>query len=115
MPSIIHQLRRSTLRKLDRYTIKKYRGGPLTCSTKSVYSLKDDILSEEQDGDDEDSIHNEDTIMDEQQDEDEEILSQRSGATTLVEIEEEKFTADNRSIQEGDNDMDMMPQFYYCT
>ena len=50
--------------------------------------------------------------MDEQQDEDEEILSQRSG-TTLVEIEEEKFT-DNRSIQ-GDNDIDMMPQFYYCT
>jgi len=34
--------------------------------------------------------------MDEQQDEDEEILSQRS-ATTLVEIEEEKFT-DSRSI-----------------
>jgi hypothetical protein len=44
--------------------------------------------------------------MDEQQDEDEEILSQRSG-TTLVEIEEEKFT-DSRSIQ-GDNDIDMMP------
>lgn len=47
--------------------------------------------------------------MDEQQDEDEEILSQRSGATTLVEIEEEKFTADNRSIQEAENDIDMMP------
>lgn len=36
------------------------------------------------------------------------MLSQRSG-TTLVEIEEEKFNGDNRSIQEGDNEIDMMP------
>jgi len=64
MPSI-YQLRRSTLKKLDRYTFKKFRNGPMTCSSKSVYSLKDDILSEEQDGDDEDSIHHEDAIMDE--------------------------------------------------
>ena len=105
VPSI-YQLRRSTLKKLDRYTFKKFRNGPMTCSSKSVYSLKDDILSEEQDGDDEDSIHHEDAIMDEQQDEDEEISSQRSGTTTVVEIEEEKFT----DIQ-GENDI---PSCYYC-
>ena len=98
MPAIIHQLRQSTLRKLDRYTFKCGRG-PLTCSTKSVYSLKEDILSEEQDGDDEDSIHNGgDTIMDEQVDEDEEILSQRSVSAAAVEIEEEKLYTDVRSI-----------------
>ena len=65
------------MRKLDRYTFKCR--GPLTCSTKSVYSLKEDILSEEQDGDDEDSIHDqEDAAMDEQADND--ILSERSAA-----------------------------------
>lgn len=43
----------------------------MTCSTKSVYSMREDILSEEQDGDDEDSDqdhpHNneQDAIMDE--------------------------------------------------
>ena len=69
MPST-HQLLQSTLRKLDRYTFKLM--GPLTCSTKSVYSHKEDILSEEPDGDDQDSIQ-EDAIMDE-------ILSERSAA-----------------------------------
>jgi hypothetical protein len=86
------------LRKLDRYTFKcANRRGPLTCS--SVYSLKDDILSEEQDGDDEDSIHNEgDAAMDEQVGEDEEILSERSESAVAAEMEEEKLFTDNRSV-----------------
>lgn len=83
-------MRQSTLRKLDRYTFFKRRGGPLTCSTKSVYSMREDILSEEQDGDDEDSEqdhpHNneQDAIMDEQEDD---ILSETSAN---VPIEEEE-------------------------
>lgn len=76
----------STLRKLDRYTFK--RKGPLTCSTKSVYSHKEDILSEEPD--DEDSIQ-EDAVMDEH-----EILSERSAAA-----EEEE----QRSLQ-GDMELE---------
>ena len=104
-------MRQSTLRKLDRYTFKCGKRGPLTCSTKSVYSLKEDILSEEQDGDDEDSIHNGgDTIMDEE--EDEEILSEHSGSAAAVEIEEEKLFTDNRSAL-GDNEMEI--PCYYCT
>ncbi len=59
-------LLQSTLRKLDRLGF-----GTFTCSTKSAYSFKEDILSEEQDGDDEDSIQQADAIMDEQDEIDE--------------------------------------------
>ena len=73
--------------------------------------MKEDILSEEQDGDDEDSIHNGgDTIMDEC--EDEEILSEHSGSAAAVEIEEEKLFTDNRSNQ-GDNETEI--PCYYCS
>jgi hypothetical protein len=67
-----HQLLQSTLRKLDRYTFNRRRG-PLTCSTKSVYSLKEDILSEEPDDEESDSNNDDDAIMNEEAAEEEEI------------------------------------------
>ena len=58
--------------------------GPLTCSTKSVYSLKEDILSEEQDENDEDSIQQEDAIIMDEQGEEDEILTERSAVEEEV-------------------------------
>ncbi|CDW82980.1 cct motif family protein [Stylonychia lemnae] len=94
-----NQLLQSTLRKLDRIGFSK---GTFTCSTKSAYSFKEDILSEEQDGDDEDSIQQADAIMDEQ-DELDEIQSDTGSAVFP--------NADTRSVQ---GDLEMEAPSYYC-
>lgn len=75
-----NQLLQSTLRKLDRLAFCR---GTLTCSSRSVYSksaysVKEDILSEEQDGEDQDSVQEVD-CMDEDEDViDHEIQSEKS-------------------------------------
>eukprot|EP00347_Sterkiella_histriomuscorum_P022890 403336772 len=96
------QLLQSTLRKLDRLGFSK---GTFTCSTKSAYSFKEDILSEEQDGDDEDSIHQTDVIMDEQ-DEIDEIQSDTGSGVYQHN--------DNRSLV-GDLEMEPVSSFcFFC-
>ena len=58
-----NQLLQSNLRKLERLAFSRKT---FTCSSKSTYSVKEDVLSEEQDGEDVDSVKEVDDDMNEQ-------------------------------------------------